>query len=248
MALASLIENKRLILREAETVVWLMIFEDIVLVGFFILLSAKTTHPLVQIGAIALAVGGIFLLVRLATGPIRALLNRDDDLPLLFTFGIVIGAALFAAVLGIPSEIVAIAAGSALSLTSPASLERYARPFRDVFLVLFFVFFGISVDLAGSIALLPLIGLSLLAIASKLISAFAIGKGIHGSAASGIEIWSHTASRGEFSIALAAIYGSATVSATVAALVVLTSVAGAFLGRYSIRIRKILVRARRAAQ
>jgi CPA2 family monovalent cation:H+ antiporter-2 len=240
MAVASLIENRKLILRESETVVWLMIFEDIALVGFIILFSASNAAPHLLILKIAIVVAGFYLLARAGAEYLTALINRDDELPLLFTFGSILGAALIATVLAIPASIVVIALGSALSLTAPASLEQHARPFRDVFLVVFFVFFGISVDLSGSISLFPLLGLGALALVSKLISGLLIGRRLHGTNTAGIEIWSHTASRGEFSIALAAVYGSPAVSATVAALVVVTSIAGAFLGKYSSRLKHTL--------
>jgi CPA2 family monovalent cation:H+ antiporter-2 len=60
-----------------------------------------------------------------------------------------------------------------------------------------------------------------------------VGWGLHGSVPAGIEIGANTLGRGEFSIALAAIFGSATISATVAILVVVTSLAGSFAARYS---------------
>src|SRR5665647_2938408 len=40
MALTSLIENRKLMLRESETVIWLMVFEDLVLIVFLALISA----------------------------------------------------------------------------------------------------------------------------------------------------------------------------------------------------------------
>jgi CPA2 family monovalent cation:H+ antiporter-2 len=240
MAVASLIENRKLILRESETVVWLMIFEDIVLVGFIILFSASNAAPVALILKIAVVVAGFLVLARVGSERLTTLLSRDDELPLLFTFGAVIGAALIATFLEIPATIVVIALGSALSTTAPASLEQHARPFRDVFLVIFFVFFGITVDLTGSIPVLPLVGLSMLALASKLLSGMLIGRKVHASTGAGIEIWANTAARGEFSIALAAVYGSPVVSGTVALLVVITSIAGAFMGKYSGRIKKTL--------
>ncbi len=45
MALTSLIENRKLMLREAETVVWLMVFEDLILIIFLALISAGRPEP-----------------------------------------------------------------------------------------------------------------------------------------------------------------------------------------------------------
>ena len=41
MAITSLIENRKLMLREAETVIWLMVFEDLILIIFLALISSR---------------------------------------------------------------------------------------------------------------------------------------------------------------------------------------------------------------
>ena len=41
MAIASLVENRRLILPEAETIVWMMVFEDVLLILLISLFSAQ---------------------------------------------------------------------------------------------------------------------------------------------------------------------------------------------------------------
>ncbi|HUK92804.1 MAG TPA: cation:proton antiporter, partial [Methanomicrobiales archaeon] len=110
---------------------------------------------------------------------------------------------------------------------------RLSQPFREVFLVLFFVFFGITIDFSGGFSIAIASVLCVLALGSKMLSGIVVGWGLHGSVLSGIEIGANTLGRGEFSIALAAIFGSATISATVAILVVVTSLAGSFAARYS---------------
>jgi CPA2 family monovalent cation:H+ antiporter-2 len=237
MAVASLIQNKRLILAESETIVWLMVFEDVIFVGILLLLSTHGTTLFTMIFSIIFAVMGIFALSLAGRPIITAILRRDDEMPTLFVFSLVLGAILIADLLHIPETLLVIALGSALSTTVPESLERHARPFREVFLVVFFVFFGISVNFAGGITLLPLLALGLVAIASKFISGIAIGRLLHRSPISGIEIWSATSARGEFSIALALVYGSPVVASTIAAMVVITSICGSFLSKYSNSIR-----------
>jgi CPA2 family monovalent cation:H+ antiporter-2 len=102
-----------------------------------------------------------------------------------------------------------------------------------VFLIVFFVFFGIGVDFSGGFPVFVIIAISVLAIVSKLVSSLLIGWIVHGQARSGIEIWTNTIGRGEFSIALASLYGSAIVSAAIAAMVIITSVVGSFAAKYS---------------
>jgi CPA2 family monovalent cation:H+ antiporter-2 len=68
-----------------------------------------------------------------------------------------------------------------------------------------------------------------------------IGLTIHGSAMSGVEIWTNTISRGEFSIALAVLYGSPLVGATIATMVIVTSIVGSFAAKYSTWMRRGIV-------
>ena len=233
MAIASLVENRRLILPEAETIVWMMVFEDVLLILLISLFSAQAENPLTFILLTVSVLAAIILIVRVLRRPIKALLTRTDDLPSLFTFTAVISSTYLAKLLKIPEALIAIILGSSLAATSGAALDRLSQPFREVFLVLFFVFFGITIDFSGGFSLFVAAVLCVLAIGSKMASGILVGWGLHGSVPSGIEIGANTLGRGEFSIALAAIFGSATISATVAILVVATSLIGAFTARYS---------------
>ncbi|MDD1674135.1 MAG: cation:proton antiporter [Methanomicrobiales archaeon] len=233
MAVASLIENKKLIHPEAETIVWMMIFEDVLLILLLSVISVEASSPLFLAVKIVAMVSAFYILIWLGRSLFEGILHRDDELPVLFTFTAVLAAAFVARFAKIPEALSVIALGSALSQTNTAVLERLSQPFRDVFLVLFFVFFGISVQLGGDLHLIPIIVITTLAIASKLISALLMGKSLHGSLASGIEIWANTIGRGEFSIALAALYGSAVVTTTIAVMVIVSSIIGSFTARYS---------------
>jgi CPA2 family monovalent cation:H+ antiporter-2 len=233
MAVASLIENKKLILPEAETIVWLMIFEDVLLIFLLSAISAGSSSPLVLFIKIAAMVCAFYIIIRLGRSLLEDILHRDDELPVLLTFTAVLSAALLSKFAKIPEALSVIALGSALSQANPKVLERISQPFRDVFLILFFVFFGISVHLAGDVQILPILAITTLAIVSKLVSALLVGKSLHGSYGSGIEIWANTIGRGEFSIALAALYGSPAVTTTIAVMVIVSSIAGSFTARYT---------------
>jgi CPA2 family monovalent cation:H+ antiporter-2 len=233
MAIASLVENRRLILPEAETIVWMMVFEDVLLILLISLFSAQAENPLTLILLTAAVLAATILLVRVLQRPIKAILMRTDDLPSLLTFTAVISSTYLAKLLKIPDALVAIILGSSLAATGGAALDRLSQPFREVFLVLFFVFFGITIDFSGGFSPVATSVLCILALGSKMFSGILVGWGLHGSVLSGIEIGANTLGRGEFSIALAAVFGSATISATVAILVVATSLAGSFAARYS---------------
>jgi CPA2 family monovalent cation:H+ antiporter-2 len=247
MSIASLVENRRLILPEAETIVWMMVFEDVLLILLISLFSARVGNPVTFI-ALTVAVLAVTIgIVRLARHPIKALLSRTDDLPSLFTFTAVISSSYLAKLLRIPDALVAIILGSSLAATSGAALDRLSQPFREVFLVLFFVFFGITVDFSGGFSPLVASVLCILALVSKMLSGILVGRGLHGSVPAGIGIGANTLGRGEFSIALAAVFGSAAISATVAVLVVATSLVGSFTARYSEGLKAWVGRERRGS-
>jgi CPA2 family monovalent cation:H+ antiporter-2 len=237
MVIASLIENKKLILPEAETVVWLMIFEDIVLVFLIFVISAETQHPFILMLKVIAVVCLLFAIVKVVKRPLLKLLQRDDELPVILTFSAVLFAAFISRYLNIPEVLTVIALGSALSTTNPRAFERISRPFKDVFLVLFFFFFGISIDFSGNLSLMQALIISFVAILSKLFSGFLVGRIVHRTNSAGIEIGANTIARGEFSIAIAAIYGSEIVSATVTAMVILTSIVGSFMAKYSSKLK-----------
>jgi monovalent cation:H+ antiporter-2, CPA2 family len=245
MTVASLVENKKLMMREAETIVWMMVFEDIVLIIFLTLLSTSLTNPLVFIGKIAVILLAFYLISHFGKKFIRKIVSRDDELPVFLTFAAVVIIALGSKAIGVPETLMVIAFGTALASTDSAAFEAQARPFKDVFLIIFFVFFGVAVDFSGGIPLTLIIVISLLAIVSKLVSGILIGKIVHGKAGSGIEIWANTIGRGEFSIALAALYGSAVVSSAIAAMVIITSIVGSFSAKYSGPLQDLLIRGRK---
>jgi len=248
MTIASLVENRRLILPEAETIVWMMVFEDVLLILLISLFSAQVGNPVTFILLTAAVLAATILVTRVLRRPIKAILTRTDDLPSLLTFTAVISSTYLARLLKIPDALVAIILGSSLAATSGAALDRLSQPFREVFLVLFFVFFGITIDFSGGFSPLIAAVLCILAIGSKMASGILVGWGLHGSTLSGIEIGANTIGRGEFSIALAAIFGSATISATVAILVVATSLIGSFAARYSEWLKEWASRERRDAR
>jgi monovalent cation:H+ antiporter-2, CPA2 family len=240
MTVTSLIENRKLLNPESETIVWLMVFEDLVLIVFILIFGSGGENPLLLIAKIFMGFFLFYLIARYGKEQIKSILKRDDELPVLLTFSAVLAIAYASVALGIPESLMVIAFGVTLGATDPEAFEAHARPFKDVFLVVFFVFFGVSVDFSGGTALLPIVLISLLAILSKFLSGVLTGIVIHKNVYSGIEIWANIIGRGEFSIAIAALYGSGLVSGTIAAIVIITSIVGSFVARYSTRINTTL--------
>jgi CPA2 family monovalent cation:H+ antiporter-2 len=237
IVIASLIENKKLILAESETIVWLMIFEDIVLV-FLVFALSMQQNPLFPILKIVAVVILFFLAVKILKPFLLKILSREDDLPVILTFTAVLFAASISRRLEIPEVLTVIVLALALSTTNPRAFERISKPFKDIFLLIFFFFFGISVEFSGRIP--EAVALSLVGIGSKFLSGFIIGRTLHKTNSAGIEIGANTIARGEFSIALAAISGSAIVSAPITLMVLITSIVGSVTAKYSSRFKAIL--------
>jgi len=238
MAITSLIENRKLMLREAETVIWLMVFEDLVLIIFLALISAGDQNLIVFLAKILGVLALLYALAHYGKEFLISILDRDDELPIVFTFVAVLTTASVSMYLGIPETMMVIALGVAFATTDPDAFEQHARPFKDVFLVVFFVFFGVTIDFSGGVNWFMITVICLLAIVSKLISGVLTGIFIHGSALSGLEIWGNTIGRGEFSIAIAVLYGSPLIGATIAAMVIVTSIVGSFAAKYSSSLRR----------
>lgn len=239
--ITSLIENRKLMSREAETIIWVTVFEDIVLIFILAILSANDQNLLLFFAKIALALVFMYAVSFYGKEFLVSILERDDEIPILFTFAAVLTTASFALFFGVPKTLMVIALGAAFATTDPDAFEQHARPFRDVFMVMFFVFFGVTIDFTSGVDWFIIAAICILALLSKLISSMIMGVVIHGSTLSGLEIWANMISRGEFSIALAVLYGSPVIATTIAAMVIFTSVIGAFTAKYSTWMRRGII-------
>jgi CPA2 family monovalent cation:H+ antiporter-2 len=248
IVITSLIENRKLMSREAETIIWVTVFEDIILIIILAVLSASDQNLLLFFIKIALALCFIYAISFYGKEFLVSILERSDEIPILFTFAAVLTTASVAIYLEIPETLMVIALGAAFATTDPDAFEQHARPFRDVFMVMFFVFFGVTIDFASGVDWFVVAVICILAVLSKLISSMIIGIVVHRSTLSGLEIWANMISRGEFSIALAVLYGSPIIATTIAAMVIFTSIVGSFTAKYSTWMRRgIISHSRRKA-
>jgi monovalent cation:H+ antiporter-2, CPA2 family len=239
--ITTLIENRKLMSKESETIIWVTVFEDIILIIILAVLSASDQNLLFFAVKIAVALAFMYAISFYGKEFLVSILERDDEIPILFTFAAVLTTASVALFLGIPKTLMVIALGAAFATTDPDAFEQHARPFRDVFMVMFFVFFGVTIDFASGVNWFVVAVICTLAILSKLVSSMIIGIVIHGSTLSGLEIWANMISRGEFSIALAVLYGSPIIATTIAAMVIVTSIVGAFTAKYSTWMRRVII-------
>ena len=260
IAISSLIENKRLIYPEAETVVWLMVFEDIILAILLVVLTSIMSGSFVMIpvclAVTLLLIVFVLALIRRLSNFISPLFERDDEIPILLVFALIFGFSALAHPLGISlhchiSEvIVAFFLGSALSgVKSFRKLFGAIISFKNLFLTIFFFSFGMLFQfqfatLSSAYFVLALLALITLSILGKFVSGAVIGKRLHGSLETGLRIGAYTTPRGEFSIVLLAVVGtgiSELLVSLVVAYVIILSIVGSGFAKHGDRIGKAIM-------
>ncbi|MEI8330543.1 MAG: cation:proton antiporter [Methanomicrobiales archaeon] len=207
MSLTSLIEKRKIMLRKSDTVILLMVFEDLVLILILAFLSVENQNRIIFFVKIISELRVLYVLTQYSKEFFVSILDRDDELFLIITCAAVLTTASLSIYLGVPETMMVIALGVAFATTDPHAFEQHARPLKDVFLVVFFVFFGVTVDFLCGANWFVVGAISIIAVASKLISGLQAGIFIHGSALSGFEIWANA-------IALAVLYGPPVVGTT----------------------------------
>ena len=255
IVIASLIENRRLIYPEAETAVWLMVFEDIVLVILLVVLNSITVgKPVlipVSLASALLLILLLLVLIGRLSNFIAPLFERDDEIPILLIFALIFGLSAIAYRLGVSVAIVAFFLGAALS--DIRSFKRHVSAtisFKSLFLTIFFFSFGMRIPIRFAVpsadfivALLALIALS---IAGKFMSGVIIGKRVHDSLEKGLRIGAYTTPRGEFSIVLLAVAIGTGVSISellislIVAYVIILSIVGSLFARHGDKIARAL--------
>ena len=267
IVISSLIENKRLIYPEAETVVWLMVFEDIILAILLVVLtSVMAGSPAmipVSLAATLLLIVFILALIRRLSNFIAPLFERDDEIPILLIFALIFGFSALAYLMGIllhchiSEVIVAFFLGSALAgVKSFRKLLGTIISFKNLFLTIFFFSFGMMLPLqfAGLNSadfVLALLALIFLSIAGKFISGAIIGKRLHGSLETGLRVGAYTTPRGEFSVVLIMIVMEIGVLgllpsielllSLVVAYVIILSISGSFFAKHGDKISKAMM-------
>jgi CPA2 family monovalent cation:H+ antiporter-2 len=260
IVISSLIENKRLIYPEAETVVWLMVFEDIVLAILLVVLTSIMAGSLAMIpvclATTLLLIVFILVLIRRLSNFISPLFERDDEIPILLIFALLFGFSAIAHLLCVSEVIVAFFLGSALSgVKSFKKLFGATISFKNLFLTIFFFSFGMMFQfqfatLSSAYFVLALLALITLSILGKFASGALIGKRLHGSLETGLRVGAYTTPRGEFSVVLIMVVMEIGILkllpsiellfSLVVAYVIILSIMGSFFARHGDRISKAM--------
>lgn len=216
---ANLLERtKRMANIEGEYMLGILIFEDLispivvaVLIG---LLSegdiTALQFPILLLKIVLLTAGAI-LIGRYGFSKLGAFIERinDEDIFILLTSGIALAYAGLSMVLGLSEVLGAFLAGMMLAETKKMEdIELVTLPVRDLLLPVFFLSFGMSIDLSSGI---PMVGLLLVLLAWTIVAKILVGvlggKWYGLSKRVAIRAGLSLTQRGEFSVVIASLIG-----------------------------------------
>ncbi|HZU25934.1 MAG TPA: cation:proton antiporter [Bryobacteraceae bacterium] len=227
---------------ETATVLSVLVLEDVAMAIYLpivdVLLSGGTPANIAISAAVAIVAiaAALFIAVRYGHRISDAAGSESDEVILLTTLGAVLLAAGVAERIGVSAAIAAFLVGIAVSGPLARQSHRLLAPLRDLFAATFFFFFGLEIDPASLVSVLPVaLVLALVTAASKIGTGWWAAKraGIDGRG--GVRAGVELIPRGEFSIVISGLGaalepGLAPVSA---AYVLLLAVSGPLAARFT---------------
>ncbi|MDE2591849.1 MAG: cation:proton antiporter [Actinomycetales bacterium] len=193
----------------------ILVFEDIVLAPYLPVLAAVTLGlsalgGLISVGLALVVTLGVFLIAMGREIPGLKTLAKSGPGPLLLlTFGVALAISGAANIAGFSGVIAAFLFGLLLTGEVAESLRSRFAPLRDVFSAVFFLFFGLSISAADVFQVLPAAVLfTIFGIVGKFFVGWLLGRDFQDPLA-WRRIGAFLASRGEFSMIIAATVASA---------------------------------------
>jgi len=233
--------------RETPAVLAVLVIEDLAMTIYLPIVAVIVANEAIGDAAVSISVAiaattiALFAALRYGHHLTRAVSARSDEALLLGVLGATLLVAGLAQELDVSAAIGAFLVGVALSGTVQQRASELIEPLRDLFAALFFVLFGLQVDMRS----LPpvLLGAGLLALvtgATKVVTGWyaakQIGVAVRGRARAGAAL----IARGEFSIVIAGLTLGSTVDEDLvplaAAYVLLLAIAGPVLTRFADRL------------
>jgi CPA2 family monovalent cation:H+ antiporter-2 len=207
-----LIELHRLTNAETPVILGIIVIEDLFLAFYLALLApvlSDSESPLELVRDIAISFGfllALFAIARYGARAVGTLLGtREDELLAVLVVGLVALVAGLSEQVGVSDAIGALLIGLVVSRTSlQERVERLVLPLRDVFAAVFFVVFGLSIDVGelGGVAVPAIIAAAVTLVVNLtagLVTARLFGFNQRGAVNVGLTILG----RGEFSLILA---------------------------------------------
>jgi CPA2 family monovalent cation:H+ antiporter-2 len=243
---------------EAESILGLLVFEDIVIAVYLAIVAALALGgtggaggggALTAVG-ISLAVVALLALLAFRGTPIveRVLDTRSDEqflVRILAVATLVGGGALY---LGVSEAVAAFFLGAAVGGTTHADrVERVITSERDLYAAVFFFAIGLATDLSTLVPLLvPVLALAVVSGAGKLVTGYLGGRAYGLTERRSARVAVAMVARGEFSLVIAAIAVQANLDPRLSALavgyVLVMSVAGTVLMSQSARVEELAER------
>lgn len=233
----------RLANRETPAVLSVLVLEDLAMALYLpLLVVALSGGGAVQAaGGVVLALGAVVLVLLAAhrqghrLG--RLLVHDDDEQVLLRLLGLTLLVAGLSQALGASAAVGAFLVGVAVPTSVADRARRLLRPLRDVFAATFFVFFGLSIDPADLLPVLPaVLALALVSILTKIATGWYAAARDGVAAAGRLRAGTALVARGEFSIVIAGMAvtaGLPEVGAVATGYVLVLAVAGPVLARFA---------------
>lgn len=240
---------------ESETILGILVLEDIVMAVGLALLAAVAAGGTLVAASRSLAQAGVLLgaFVLLATvgrnSLARLLDTPSDELFLLRIVGVTTLLAGIALLVGVSEAVAAFFVGAAVSETRHVvRIESVLAPARELFAPVFFFAIGLATDPQAVLAAgVPLLAGVVISVAGKLTSGYFGGRIYRLNRRRSFRVGTGLVARGEFSLvvaALAATAGSATLREVVPAFavgyVLAMSIVGTILMRGSGRLERLL--------
>jgi len=229
---------------ETETLLAIMVFEDLVIAAYLVMISTLTGAAgeqravFVTLGLIALFLGALWLLAQRFQRPLARVISpgSEEGFTLaLFAFVLLIASAALG--VGLSGEVGAFLAGLVIGTTEHK--ERAAStllPYRTLFAALFFISFGMSLD-PGTFneVIVPGVVLILAGLATKSIGGYLAGRAAGHPPMPSWVLGFSLIPKGEFSIVIAALAAKATGEQQIVALTGLYVLSLALLGPVAMR-------------
>jgi CPA2 family monovalent cation:H+ antiporter-2 len=243
--------------RETPSVLSILVLEDLAMAVYLPIVAALLVGgtALATVGSVVVAVGaaGVALVLALRFGDqvSRLVAHRSDEAVLLVVLGLVLLVAGAAQEVQVSAAVGAFLVGVALSGEVADDARRLLAPLRDLFAAVFFVFFGLGIDVASlpsvaAVAIALAVGTAITKILTGWWAAGRAGIAARGRARAGAAL----VARGEFSIVIAGLGVTAGVEADLgpmaAAYVLVLALAGPVLMRYSTVLAPVAVGVSRA--
>jgi len=227
---------------ETPAVLSVLVLEDLAMAVYLplmgVLLAGGAPSSVALAVAIAIAVVAIVLLIAIRYGQklSRFVAHQSDEIILLTMLGTILLVSGIAQHFRVSAAIGAFLVGIAVSGPIAEQSHRLLAPLRDLFAATFFFFFGLEIDPAKLVNVIPLaLALGLITALTKLLTGYWAARGAGVDAKGRLRAGAALIARGEFSIVIAGLGGELEpqLGPVSAAYVLFLAILGPFLARAS---------------